>query len=96
MANKLSDLAMRIMCSLPKAPIGVTQNDIRADIEMDTGTKTTSISGALNEIQEIVGLWRGKSPNDDRPGKHLDYAIPGHTWKLAQAMCKDWWRANMA
>jgi len=92
----LSDLAMRILCSLPKEPVVVTQNEIRADITMDTGqAHHVKISEALKEIDCAFGLFRNPIDAGYGTRRSQGYGLLAAGWARAQSVGQAWWKRSM-
>jgi len=86
----MTDLAMRILCMLPKGPIVATAEDIKSDLCADLGVdRAPLMTKALSEISQTYGLVRTK----DRDG-HRQYSLPAGTFAEATAAGAAWWETN--
>lgn len=94
--KNMSDIAMRLLCSLPKAPVCVLQTELRADVAMDLGKLSAKIGDGLKEVEAKYGLERMRLPSGEANRKTMQaYALPASGWKQAQSDGADWWAQNM-
>jgi len=91
----LSDLAMRILCTLPLSPVYITQANLRADMIAETGDKSLKLGAALVEVETRYGLERKRVPSIVASRKTQTYSLPESGWREAQTDGAKWWAKNM-
>lgn len=90
---KLMDRDYDVLCCLPKAPIGVTMEQIAMDV-IGNGDNNSrrQVSRSIERLRSRVHIVATASGQGK--GSHKLIGIGPEDWQKAQAIGKEWWDAN--